>query len=241
MRKRVLSGTVVCIVAICFGLALSAAFAKAEGDKATGKADREAARKARLAERETEKEARQTEREKAKESIEAKKKDIQENRTENREKVVDNRQANQEKRIQHGIKKGYLTADEIKKLEAQQASIATLETSLKADGKITRNEFKQLQTELNEASRCIWAEKHDTDGNQMPTYRLGKNIFARNDLTSKLADENLSAADAKALLKDFHRTVELKRKLSTDNLSADERAKLQAEYDALLNKYFEVR
>lgn len=153
---------------------------------------------------------------------------------------VDTRQDNQEKRIQHGINKGYLTAGEIAKLNAQQQSIATLESSFKSDGKLTGNEFRQLVTELNEASRCIWGEKHDTDGNQMATYRLGKNVFAKSNLTSKMADENLSAAEAKALLKDFRRTVELKRLLSGD-LSESERARLQAEYDGLLNTYFEVR
>jgi hypothetical protein len=154
---------------------------------------------------------------------------------------TDARQENQGKRIQHGIAKGYLTTDEVTKLNTQQKAIAALESSLKSDGKVTRDEFQQLRTELNEASHCIWAEKHDTDGNQMPTYRLGKNVFARDNLTSRLADENLSAAEAKALLKDFHRTVELKRLLATGDLSNAERDTLQAEYNTLVNRYFEVR
>jgi len=199
-----------------------------EGGKTTGKGRKS-------------KEARQAERENRQEARDAKK---EENRTqmgEKREGVVDNREARQGKRIQHGVNKGYLTNDEVKTLDAQQASIAALESSFKADGKVTGGEFHQLQKELNEASRCIWSEKHDTDGNQMPTYRLGKNVFAKSNLTGPLADENLKTADAKALLRDFHRTVELKRKLSSEDLSAEQRAKLQDEYDDLLNKYFEVK
>jgi len=187
------------------------------------------------------KEARQVEREKNKEEREAKKEENQNKMSEKREGVVDARETRQGKRIQHGINKGYLTEDEVKKLQTQQDSIAALEASVKADGKMTGGDFRQLQQALNTASHCIWAEKHDTDGNQMPTYRLGKTVFAKSNLTTALANENLSNADAKALLKDFHRTVELKRKLSTGDLSAEQRAKLQDEYDELLNKYFEVK
>ncbi|MBA4387697.1 MAG: hypothetical protein C0404_06930 [Verrucomicrobia bacterium] len=174
-------------------------------------------------------EARKEDREKKKEELQAK-----------GEKIVDNRQDRQEKRIEHGITKGYLTEDEVKKLEAQQKSIGDMESSFKADGKLTKDEFKTLQKELNEASAAIWAEKHDTDGKQMPAFRFGKNVFAKADLTAKLASGEISGADAKAIAKDFRRMMELKRALSGE-LSADERAKLQAEYDKLLNQYFEVK
>ena len=164
------------------------------------------------------------------------------NAAENRQKNVDAREARQAKRIEHGIAKGYLTPDEIAKLDAQQKEIAALEASFGADGKLTRDEFKGLTEKLNVASHCIWAEKHDSDGAQIPTFRLGRNIFAKSELTTALANENLPREQAKALLKEFHRLVELKRKLGTDgDLSADQRAKLQAEFNDLLNKYFEVR
>jgi hypothetical protein len=160
---------------------------------------------------------------------------------ERREDVVDRREDHQEKRIQHGIEKGYLTEDEVAKLQERQSSIAALESSLTSDGKLTGSEFHQLQQELNDASRSIWSEKHDADGNQMAVYRLDKNVFANSTLTAAMNNPDLTKADAKALLKDFRRTVELKRTLSTGDLSDDERAKLQAEYDDLLNRYFEVR
>ena len=74
----------------------------------------------------------------------------------------------------------------------------------------------------------------------MPVYRLGMNIRAKDNLTQALANENLDKVQARTLLKDFHRTVELKRILATENLSDAQRANLQAEYDGLLNLYFEV-
>lgn len=162
-------------------------------------------------------------------------------RADQRQENVDQRQERQAKRIQHGISKGYLTTDEIAKLDAQQKQIATMEEQFQGDGKLSKDEARDLRQELDTASHCIWAEKHDTDGNQMPVYRLGKNLYAKDTLTAQLADENLSRTDARALLTDFRRTAELKRTLATADLSDAERAKLQAEYDALLNKYFEVR
>jgi len=159
---------------------------------------------------------------------------------EGRQNAIDNRQERQARRIQHGINKGYLTDEETKQLQAQQASIAALENSLSADGNLTGNEFRQLQSELNEASRSIWAEKHDTEGNQMPVYRLGENVVAKDSLTAKLASGEMTRAEAKALLKDFRRMMELMTRLSGD-LSESERAALQSEYDTLLNEYFELK
>jgi hypothetical protein len=169
-----------------------------------------------------------------------------ENRQEAREKLqekaggrVDQRQENQARRIEHGVKKGYLTDDEVAKLQAQQKSIADLEASFKADGRLSRDEFKSLRQELNTASRCIWAEKHDTDGGQMPVFRLGRNVYAKAEITDKLADESLSREEARALLRDFHRLVQVKHLLATGN--PDDRDALQAEFNELLNKYFEYR
>ncbi len=156
------------------------------------------------------------------------------------QEVVDNREARQDKRIQHGIDKGYLTADEITKLNAQQDKIGALETSLTGDGSMSKQDFRQLQSELNTASHCIWGEKHDTDGNQMAVYRFGKNVFAKSDLTAKMADPNLSKSEAKKLCGDFKTMMDLKKQLS-GNVAGADRDKLQAQYDALLNNYYEVK
>ncbi|OGV64507.1 MAG: hypothetical protein A3K18_34185 [Lentisphaerae bacterium RIFOXYA12_64_32] len=58
------------------------------------------------------------------------------------------------------------------------------------------------------------------------------------------AKENRGAAREKreaAKEKVQERREELEKKLATEDLSANDRAKLQAEFDALLNRYFEVR
>ena len=178
-------------------------------------------------------------REQIQKNQEARKKneDAAENKGENR---VDKRQSNQEKRIQQGIKKGYLTDSEVATLTTQQQKIADLETSFKADGKLTKDERKQLQQELNTASANIWAEKHDTEGNQMPTYRFGKNVFAKDSITSQLSGD-MTGADAKKIAGDFRQMMTIKKKLSSGDLSDEERTKLQSQYDTFLNTYFEVR
>jgi len=43
------------------------------------------------------------------------------------------------------------------------------------------------------------------------------------------------------LATDFRRTLHLKRRLATDDLTEEQRKVLQAEFNDLLNKYFETR
>ena len=158
-----------------------------------------------------------------------------------REKDADKREARQAKRIEHGIKKGALTSDEIDTLTEQQQKIADMEASFKGDGKLSRKESKQLNEALNAASRNIWGEKHDKDGKQLAVYRLGDNVFAKDDFTKKMADPNLSKQDARKLTHDFRQITSLKRSLSADDLTPEQRAKKQSEFDELVNQYFEAR
>ena len=248
---------IVLAVAIGIGLVGLSGTVRADAEsRAAARAEARAARQKAAAERDAKEKAQQEARAKAKAEAEAKSKAEAEARkaeaearkykrdtekTPDRAKEVDNREARQAKRIDHGIKKGYLTDDEVQKLQSQQDRIAAMEVGIKSDGKITRDEYKSINQALNDASRCIWAEKHDTDGNQMPTYRLGKNVFAKDDFTAKMANENLSKDEAKALLKDFHHLTELKRTLATKDLTDAQRKTLQEEYNTLLNRYFEVR
>ena len=154
---------------------------------------------------------------------------------------IDKRENNQAKRIQHGISKGYLTPVEAKGLQDQQQKITTMESSFKSDGKLTKDECGQLKDALNVASANIWAEKHDADGKQMPVFRLGKNVTAKDSLTSQLSNPNMTGAEAKSLTGDFKKMLEMKRSLATEDLSADARTKKQADYDALLNKYYDIK
>ncbi|MEI7766062.1 MAG: hypothetical protein WCJ97_01350 [Phycisphaerae bacterium] len=156
-------------------------------------------------------------------------------------KNIDQREARQEKRIEAGIKNGSLTESEVAKLRAQQDHIAALESTYRSDGKITKQEYKDLMGELNTASACIWAEKHDTEGNQMPTYRFGKNVFAKDTITGPIENATADRTYVHDILKEFHQMTKLKHELNGNKLTPAERELKQAKYNELLNKYFEVR
>ncbi|MEY2952823.1 MAG: hypothetical protein RLZZ401_910 [Pseudomonadota bacterium] len=74
---------------------------------------------------------------------------------------IDTRQANQQARIDQGVASGQLTAKEAARLEQRQAKIAADEAAAKADGKVTRQERKELTREQNRASGAIHHQKHD--------------------------------------------------------------------------------
>jgi len=167
--------------------------------------------------------------------------DTQSDRAKRLEDRVDRRQENQEKRIQHGIKRGYLTPEETARLRKVESDIADMEKSFESDGKLSKDEAKQLKDALDKASAEIWAEKHDTEGKQMAAYHLGRNVFAKDSLTSVLENPDLTAAEARAFLAEFRHALSVKRRLANDDLTDAERAELQNEYDDFLNKYFEVR
>lgn len=153
---------------------------------------------------------------------------------------VDRRQERQEKRIQHGIRKGYLTPEETASLRSRQQAIASLEETFKTDGRLTRAELALLREELDKCSRMIWAEKHDAEGRQMPVYRLGKNVFAKESLTAALSNPDLTREQARALLADFRKILRLRDQLANEDLSEAQRAELQSSYETLLNAYFRV-
>lgn len=154
---------------------------------------------------------------------------------------VDKREQHQGKRIEQGIRKGALTAQEQAELARQRDAILAKEKTFRSDGKLSQSERQQLQSLLNDSSRMIWAEKHDTEGQQLAVHAFGKNVFAKEDLLKKVSDPNLSASDARAIFQDYRTMLEDRRKLSEGNLSGPERARLQSEYNDLLNRYFEVR
>jgi hypothetical protein len=157
------------------------------------------------------------------------------------QEAVAQRQENQERRIEQGIKKGYLTEEEIARLKTQQNAIGQLEASLTGDGQLTKDEATQLRQALQNASLLIWTEKHDQEGNTMPVYRLGKDVSLKADIAQELEDPNLTREEARAFAKDFHRAVQIKRMLGSANLTEQDQAKLQAEYDALMAKYFDIK
>ena len=76
---------------------------------------------------------------------------------------VGQRAENQQDRIAQGVKSGQLTAGETAKLESQQRGI---NQQVRADraangGKLTTGEKAQINHEQNQASKNIYAKKHN--------------------------------------------------------------------------------
>lgn len=154
------------------------------------------------------------------------------------DKNVDRREARQQRRIEQGIAHGQLTPDEVKALEAQEQKITATQKNFLSDGKLTKDEGKQLEGALNDASIQIWAHRHDTDGNQMPVYRLGTDVIANPDIIKQIEGGDMTHAQAHDFLDDFRKLVHMKNRLSTDDLTAAQRTNLQNRYNDLLNQYF---
>ena len=74
---------------------------------------------------------------------------------------IDARRVQQEKRIREGVRSGELTGREYYKLEKEQAQIRRMERDAKADGYVSSAERARIKAAQNQASRDIYAEKHD--------------------------------------------------------------------------------
>ena len=76
---------------------------------------------------------------------------------------VDRREHRQKQRIKEGVRSGQLTHEEAKGLRAQQREIRAKERDMKSDGVLTPQERQELHQDLNESSKNIFQEKHDTE------------------------------------------------------------------------------
>jgi hypothetical protein len=74
---------------------------------------------------------------------------------------IQQRIQNQEQRIDQGVASGQLTPKEAGRLEAREAKIKQDEARMKSDGKLTPQERKKLNKELDKESERIYKQKHD--------------------------------------------------------------------------------
>ena len=79
---------------------------------------------------------------------------------------IDARQHRQEQRIQQGVARGELTRREARTLQQGQREIARAEARAKADGRLTRAEFRHLTALLDQADAQIRQLRHDRDGHR---------------------------------------------------------------------------
>jgi len=77
--------------------------------------------------------------------------------------AVNKRQKTQMKRIRQGVKSGKLTKDEAKALVKDEKDIQKAKKDAKASGTVTPEQRKALQQKLDDESKKIYQEKHDTE------------------------------------------------------------------------------
>jgi polyhydroxyalkanoate synthesis regulator phasin len=80
-----------------------------------------------------------------------------------RDPGVNRRQWNQTGRIMQGVRTGELTREEATELRTEAKDVRQLEQSYKSDGKMTKDERKDVHQQLNQQSKEIHEEKHDDE------------------------------------------------------------------------------
>ncbi len=222
--------------------------AAGRGNAGARQANRESRQSNRQSNRETRQDNRQANRAAERQSNRSERQENRSERRENRQERrsersgerTDRRQERQDRRIEHGIDKGYLTENEVAELKSQEEALAAKEAQYKSDGRLNKQERTDLRVDLNQMSREIWVQKHDTEGGQMPVYALSRKTSLKPEVADMLQDENVSKAMARKTYRDMANIKELQRKLAGDDLSEDQMAAAQKRYDRLVGKYFDV-
>jgi hypothetical protein len=76
---------------------------------------------------------------------------------------IDARQYSMRQRIAEGIRSGELTRYEAQRLFEEQHRIALMERNFRSDGVLSPWELRVLDREMDETSRYIFRQKHDSD------------------------------------------------------------------------------
>ena len=160
------------------------------------------------------------------ERVQDKRDEKREERAEKREdhkKVADpgvnKRQRRQASRIVAGVRSGQLTKDEVDHLEAREASLRTLEGSMKADGQLTKDERAKLHDELDALGKEIASEKHD--GDTVPALRVRDGV------------------DGKGACEKARQLGHARRELNRADLTPEQRAALESEHERLVDDLYE--
>ena len=144
---------------------------------------------------------------------------------------VNKRQRNQKFRIGQGIRSGSLTKEEAKTLIGKERDLMKMERELKSDGKLTKDERKQLHTELDSLSKEIYAEKHDEETGEGRRARRPK---VNKKLKEKIDSGEITGEEAKELCKQMRRVHHLRRKLKGTGLTGEDRKAAEEELNGLV-------
>jgi hypothetical protein len=126
-------------------------------------------------------------------------------------------------------------------LAEQEKAIEDAEQAYSADHQFTIEEARARREQRSLARRGTFAEKPDIRRWEMPMGASDKNAFAKDAFLKQRQHRNLLTDTWRGIVRELYRAHQLRRDLRRQKLSRAGRARLQAEYNAILNKYLEVR
>ena len=144
---------------------------------------------------------------------------------------VNKRQRNQKFRVGQGIRSGSLTKEEAQGIIGKERELAKLEKDYKSDGKLTKDERKELHSQLDGLSKEIYEEKHDDETGPGRRPRRPK---INKKLKEKIDSGEITGEEAKELCKQMRRVHYLRRKLKGTTLTGEDREAAEEELNGLV-------
>lgn len=152
---------------------------------------------------------------------------------------ADNPPAGTSAPLKQFIPVGLLMTSDVEQICSMHSDIARLEYLLEAPGLVTKDNAGELHALINGTAYLLFVRGRDANGDPVSVYRLGRDVVLKNEFASTLQSRTMSRKDAAAIAGDLALMLTLKAHLSSVDLNPPERTKAQAQYNTLLNKYFE--
>ena len=149
--------------------------------------------------------------------------------------TVAQRKENQQDRIANGVQSGQLTAGETAKLEKKEAAINKETAADRAanGGKLTASEKKQVNHKQNQASKQIYADKHNAKTAHYANNKVGQRRENQQDrIAEGVKSGQLTAGETAKLenqQKGINKQVAADRKANGGTLTASEKKQINRE------------
>jgi len=149
--------------------------------------------------------------------------------------TVAQRKENQQDRIAKGVQSGQLTAGETAKLEKKEAAINKETAADRAanGGKLTASEKKQVNHQQNQASKQIYADKHNANTAHYANNKVGQRRENQQDrIAQGVKSGQLTAGETSKLenqQKGINKQVAADRKANGGTLTASEKKQINKE------------
>jgi hypothetical protein len=161
--------------------------------------------------------------------------------------TVNQRRENQQDRVAQGIKSGQLTAGETANLETKEAAInQEVHTDRTLNGgKLTSQERQTVNQQQNQASKQIYADKHNSVTQPTPTTKVGARRENQQDrIANGVASGKLTAGQTARLEKGevgINKEVKSDRAANGGTLTASERQQVNHQQNQMSGKIYRAK